>query len=166
MIKINKKGITSVELLVSFIVVSVVIVGMFSMIMNYKNKEQVEEINNEVITYSNNIQKIINDTFIKEKLSAASITSSNLKQANFTLDGSNTTLIIKPSDGIISYGYIGNEIIDYEIPNIPDLTLGEESKIEYIDGVNPWIKITIVLHHPNFENETYMFTITSPIGYH
>ena len=44
--KLNKKGITSVELLVSFIIVSTIVVGMFNLIMNYRNKEQIEEINN------------------------------------------------------------------------------------------------------------------------
>ena len=38
---------------------------------------------------------------------------------------------------------------------------------EFYDEENStwWIKITLVFHHPNFENETATYTITSPINY-
>ena len=56
---LNKKGITSVELLVCFIIISTIVVSMYNLILNYRNREQIEEINNEVISYSNNLQEII-----------------------------------------------------------------------------------------------------------
>ena len=47
--RLNNKGMTAVELLVCFIIVSAIVVSMFNLIMNYRNREQIEEINNEVI---------------------------------------------------------------------------------------------------------------------
>ena len=64
--KLNKKGITSVELLVSFIIVSTIVVSMFNLIMNYRNKEQIEEINNEVISFSNNLQEEIQSDQVRQ----------------------------------------------------------------------------------------------------
>ena len=54
--RMNQKGITSIELLVSFILISTIVVSMFNMIMNYKNEEQIESIENQVIQYENNLQ--------------------------------------------------------------------------------------------------------------
>ena len=51
---LNKKGITSVELLVCFIIISTIVVSMYNLILNYRNREQIEEINNEVVSYANN----------------------------------------------------------------------------------------------------------------
>ena len=56
--KINNKGITAIELLVCFIIVSVIVVSLFDLIMSYRNREQIEEINNEVVAFSNNLQKL------------------------------------------------------------------------------------------------------------
>ena len=68
--RLNNKGMTAVELLVCFIIVSAIVVSMFNLILNYRNKEQIEEINNEVINYANNLQKDIQDDFIKGHLSS------------------------------------------------------------------------------------------------
>ena len=62
--KINNKGITAIELLVCFIIVSVIVVSLFDLIMSYRNREQIEEINNEVVAFSNNLQKVIQDDLI------------------------------------------------------------------------------------------------------
>ena len=40
--KLNNKGMTAVELLITFTILSVVVVGLFDMILNYKDKEQQE----------------------------------------------------------------------------------------------------------------------------
>ena len=43
--------------------------------------------------------------------------------------------------------------------------LSPNSKIEYLAGVNGYLKITIVLTHPNFADETYSFMINCPVNY-
>ena len=56
--------------------------------------------------------------------------------------------------------------IDYKLPAIDGLDLSSDSKIEEItsSAVN-YLKITIILTHPNFENGEYSFTITCPVNY-
>ena len=43
--------------------------------------------------------------------------------------------------------------------------LSPDSKIEYIPATNGYLKITIILTHPNFTDETYSFMINSPVNY-
>ena len=165
--RLNKKGITSVELLVCFIIISTIVVSMYNLILNYRNREQIEEINNEVIAYSNNLQEIIQTDLIQGHLVDVTNVSSTLRSATLSFDNPSsykTSISISPSSGVISYGRSG-DTIRYEIPNIPDLTLSDESKIEYLAGSNGYLKITIILNHPNFPNGTYSFMINSPVNY-
>ena len=39
--KLNNKGITAIELLVCFIIVSVIVVSLFDLIISYRNREQI-----------------------------------------------------------------------------------------------------------------------------
>lgn len=165
--RLNKKGMTSIELLVSFIVVSTIVVSMFNLIMNYRNKEQIEEINNEVISYSNNLQKVIQDDLIKGHLINVTNVSVDGYSATFTFDTPNsytTTLVIDPDNYVISYGKSG-DVIDYEIPNISDLQLSPKSNIAFISLDNNYLQINIILTHPNFANGTYSFMINCPVNY-
>lgn len=164
---LNKKGITSVELLVCFIIVSAIIVSMYNLILNYRNREQIEEINNEVISFSNNLQEVIQNDLVMGHLVNVSNVSEDGYSATLTFDNPDnytTTITIKPNEGIISYGKSG-DIIDYEIPGIADLMLSPDSSIEYIPATNGYLKITIILTHPNFSDETYSFMINCPVNY-
>ena len=164
---LNKKGITSVELLVCFIIVSAIIVSMYNLILNYRNREQIEEINNEVISFSNNLQEVIQSDLVMGHLVSVSNVSVDGYSATLTFDSPNnytTTITIKPNEGVISYGKSG-DVIDYEIPGIADLMLSPDSSIEYIPATNGYLKITIILTHPNFTDETYSFMINCPVNY-
>ena len=165
--KLNNKGITAIELLVCFIIVSVIVVSLFDLIMSYRNREQIEEINNEVVAFANNLQKVIQDDLIKGNLVNVTNVGTDGYSATLSFDSPSaytTTITIKPTEGIISYGRSG-DITDYEIPAIADLMLSPNSKIEYLAGANGYLKITIVLTHPNFADETYSFMINCPVNY-
>ena len=165
--RINNKGITSVELLVCFIIVSTIVASMYSLILSYRNREQIEEINNEVVSFSNTLQRDIQNDLINGHLVNVTNVSDDGYSATFTFDNPSsyeTSIIIKPDEGVISYGK-SEDIIDYEIPGITDLMLSPDSKIEYIPATNGYLKITIILTHPNFKNSTYSFMINAPVNY-
>ena len=165
--QLNKKGITSVELLVCFIIVSTIVVSMYNLILNYRNREQIEEINNEVVSFSNNLQKDIQDDLINGHLINVTNVSADGYSATLTFDNPSSyesSITIKPDEGVISYGKSG-DVIDYEIPGIADLMLSPDSSIEYIPATNGYLKITIILTHPNFTDETYSFMINCPVNY-
>ena len=98
MVKLNQKGMTSIELLVCFVIISAIVVSMFDMILNYQNQQQIERIKNEIVSYSNNIQKVIQDDLIKGHLISADNLSADKKSVTLTMnDPSNyqTSLQIK-----------------------------------------------------------------------
>ena len=164
---LNKKGITSVELLVCFIIVSIIVVSMYNLILNYRNREQIEEINNDVIAFSNSLQKEIQDDLVLGHLVDVTNVTSDGYSATLSFDNPSSyqkTITIKPDEGIISYGS-GEDVIDYEIPGIADLYLSPDSSITYVPATTGYLKITIVLTHPNFTNGTYSFMINCPVNF-
>ena len=127
---LNNKGMTAVELLVTFTILSVVVVGLFDMVLNYKDKEQQKSIKSSIIDYENKLQKTIQDDFIKGHLTTVKLEdteSDNELKATFqmdnpeyrkkdiddytdTLDMYSTTLTINFDTGVVSYGLTGKEI--------------------------------------------------------
>lgn len=164
--KLNKKGMTSIEMLISFIITVAIVVSMFDVVMNYKNKQQIESIKNNIITYANSLQKTVQDDLIKGHLTQANVATTQ-KSAVFTCDkpaNYQTTFTIDVANNTISYGK-NDQIIKYPLPEIPDLTLSDASKIEYMEADASFVKITIVLEHPNLEDKQYMFMIISPVSF-
>ena len=47
----SNKGITSVELIITFAILSLIVVGMFDIVLSYKDKEQKEAIESSIIDY-------------------------------------------------------------------------------------------------------------------
>ena len=102
--KINNKGITAIELLVCFIIVSVIVVSLFDLIMSYRNREQIEEINNEVVAFANNLQKVIQDDLIKGHLVNVTNVGTDGYSATLSFDSPSaytTTITIKPTEELL-----------------------------------------------------------------
>ena len=182
--KINNKGMTSIELLITFVILSFVVTGMFDVALNYKDKEQIESIRGSVVQYENSLEKLIQDDFIKGHLKSVAVntTNTNLLTATFQMEkdvttGSAyaTTLQIDIVNGVISYGKTG-EVIKYPIPKF-DTSYGSNSTITLAidksrtlietsgDSKNQFVKINIAFTHPNFEDGELTFTIASPVNY-
>ena len=126
---LNKKGITSVELLVCFIIISTIVVSMYNLILNYRNREQIEEVNNEVVSFANNLQEVIQSDFVMGHLVSVSNVSEDGYSATLTFDNPSSyesSITIKPDEGVISYSKNG-DTVDYEIPGIADLMLSPDS---------------------------------------
>ena len=165
--KLSNKGMSSIELLAAFVILVAIVIGLYDVILNYKNKQQIEAIRNMAIEYSNNLQKVIQDDLIKGHLTAVEGIDATYKQATFTMDRPSsykTTIHINVDQNSISYGKTG-EVVNYKVPEVNDLKIDPTSRIEVISLPVPYLKIHIILTHPNFEGETYDFTITCPIQY-
>ena len=67
----DQKGITAIELLLSFVLISIIMTGLFTMFSAYKNKQQIEGIKENIYTYKNLLSKEINDDLIKKRLISA-----------------------------------------------------------------------------------------------
>ena len=179
--RINQKGMTSIELLITFVILSLVVTGMFDVVLNYKDREIIESIRATVVEYDNSLQKLIQDDFIKGHLQNVTIntTNPNLLTATFQMEKDEppattyvTTLQIDITNGIISYGRSG-EVVKYPIPKF-DTSYGSNSTIslaldkdktfiETIGDTNKFVNITITYIHQNFKDGELTFSITSPL---
>lgn len=65
--KLNNKGLTAVEILVCFVLVSIIIISMMNVVTNYKDKEEQESYKNSITTYKNILTKTIYDDIINNK---------------------------------------------------------------------------------------------------
>jgi len=66
--KLNKKGFTVVELVLSFSLVMILAVSMFAVINNYRIKQKKESVKRELVTYINKITKDIYDDIYTYKV--------------------------------------------------------------------------------------------------
>lgn len=69
--KLNNKGMTAIEILVTFVIVVVIVVSMYDGIMDLKIKESVASYKLSLVTYKNLLTKDIQDDLIKIGLSSA-----------------------------------------------------------------------------------------------
>lgn len=186
---LNNKGMTAVELLVTFTILSVVVVGLLDMVLNYKDKEQQKSIKSSIIDYENKLQKTIQDDFIKGHLTTVNLEdteSDNELKATFqmdnpkyrkkdiddytdTLDMYSTTLTINFDTGVVSYGLTGKEI-NYVPPKFGTgdnkVTINKEKTIINIYQTdNSFVDIKIAFNYSDIDNDEILFSMTNPIDY-
>ena len=73
--KLNNKGMTTAEILVSFILVSLISAILYSTVSNYNTKRQTENYKLQINTYKNTLTKAIQDDLIKNGVTNATITT-------------------------------------------------------------------------------------------
>lgn len=168
--KLNNKGMTTVEILLCFVIISVIAVSMFSSITSFNERRIKEEYKRELITYKNLLTKMIQDDLIKIGVMHADI-SRNINNTtllvtytvNFTLkDGSHRILIVdqglassydfnKSVAGVsksddyfmIQYGKdVVNGMINYPIPDFGSYENSNGQKVYDLEINNVSMKIT------------------------
>lgn len=72
--RLNNKGITTVEVIVCFVLVTIISLSIYTTISNYNAKRQLESNKAIVYAYKNSMTKMIQDDFIKKGLTHASYT--------------------------------------------------------------------------------------------
>lgn len=186
--RLNNKGMTAVELLITFTILSVVVVGLFDMTLNYKDKEQQETTKSSIIDYENKLEKMLQDDFIKGHLVSVSIDDTapaNIKRATFkmnkpeyrkndiedyneSLDSYTTTLSIDFDTGVVSYGITGKEI-SYSPPKFGannKVTINKDKTvIDTYDVDNSFVNIDIAFSYTDIDDNDIFFSMTSPIDY-
>lgn len=98
--KLNNKGITTIEVLISFVLIAIIANSLYSTISAYNDRRIIENYKSEVLTYKNTITKTIQDDFIKIGLSSVNYNKtygdySTIYQVDCSLkDGTARRLII------------------------------------------------------------------------
>ncbi len=68
MIKMNKKGMTVIEVLISFVLIMIILIALFSIVMNYREKANKEELREEYISFKAMVTKDIQNDILKKEL--------------------------------------------------------------------------------------------------
>lgn len=118
----NERGFSTVELLVCFIIVTTIVISMFDLIMNYKNRQQVESINSQMVTYKNTVTKVIEDDIIKHGgVSFATIAGNTVTLVFRNREEATLFFETKESDKEV-WGSITYQGEQFPTTDIPDMT--------------------------------------------
>ena len=80
--KLNNKGLTTIELLISFVLLAILVASLYGTVETYKNRQSIEEFKDEIYTYKNLLTKDIQSDLIKKGLMDVKIESTPLDASN------------------------------------------------------------------------------------
>ena len=160
--KLNNKGITTIEVLICFVLVVVITVSMYATISNFNEKKVIEGYKEEVFDYKNVLTKEIQDDFIKIGLVHAQYEKNVDSNTGITIhklkcnlkDDTERVLIVEQRlaassyhpDGsttnddyfMIKYGNSETDYIEYPLPDLGSSGYNTStSKVCDPDVVNP-----------------------------
>lgn len=137
--KLNNKGITTIEVLVCFVLVVIITVSIYTVVSDFNEKKIVEGYREELLNYKNLLTKEIQDDFIKIGLTHATYEKEEIGEKNRYIlhcslkDGTERVLIVEQllakssyhiggsttsnDEFLIQYGDPAN-IIDWELPDL------------------------------------------------
>jgi len=96
--RLNNKGMTTIEILLCFVLVSIVSVSMYSTISSYNNKQNIESYKEKIYTFKNILTRDIQNDIIKRGLIEAKVSENSEK--------TQTTVNMKFRDGTSRELYI------------------------------------------------------------
>ena len=159
--RLNNRGITTIEILICFILLAVISTSLYNTVSIYRNKQILEREKEKIYTYTNLLTKEIQDDIIKKGLN--NVTFSGNLGAEFTFaDSTNKTLSV--DDNKITYGDIS-----YPYPNFGKNASGKKvfditgSEVGF-SGHGGCFVINVRLKHPDF-GDKYGIHIVAPINY-
>lgn len=189
--RLNNKGMTVVEVLICFILVSIIAMSLFSTISSYNQLRILEGYKSKIYSYKNELTKVIQDDFILRGLVQATYTRKTTTDELVThqvdcvlKDGEMRRLLIKrqpkTNTFVIQYGVIdGTEtavsLVEYPLPNLgqsknPEGTLVNDLTINNVlisittkDDTNV-LSIYIGFYHPELSTR-YGVNIIAPIDF-
>lgn len=103
--KLNNKGVTTIEILISFVLLAIIVVSLYGSVESYKNKQNIESEKNQIMTYKNLLTKEIQDDLIMKGLIDVTVkhqpfVAVPIKPETYTVDfsfrdGTKSQLIVK-----------------------------------------------------------------------
>ena len=118
----NKKGFTTIELLLTMILVVIIMATITTTTYVYRDRSDYEEVLTNVTNYKNTVTKIIYDDVLTTTTSDKIISMNRIDDKNFTFNTSTTSnkyslmVIDEENKKGIAYGE-GSNLIEYIIPD-------------------------------------------------
>ncbi len=192
--KLNTKGITTIEVIVCFVLVVIITVIMYSTISTFNERRLIEGYKSKIYTYKNLLTKQIQDDFIKIGLTHASTSKkTEAGKTTYTVncvlkDGTKRQLIVEQSltksdyhiggnanvDDyfMIQYGTPSSDMIKYPIPELGESKTKDNKTAKDLSINNILISISkqnvlsiyIGFYHPELGTR-YAINVVAPINY-
>lgn len=64
----NNKGFTTIEILITFVLLAIIVTSLYGTVESYKNKENIESYKSKILSYKNLLTREIQDDLIKKGL--------------------------------------------------------------------------------------------------
>ena len=110
--KLNNRGITTIEILICFVLLAVISTSLYNTVSVYRNKQILESEKEKIYTYKNLLTKEIQDDIIKKGLTGATKNSDNTKLNMSFSDGSSKVLEVKKIENEIKVNKDLSNIIE------------------------------------------------------
>lgn len=84
--KLNNKGMTLIEIVLCFTLTSIIAISMLNIILNYKTRQEIESLNRDVVSYTNNITNLVQNDIALHHLEDVDITrNKNYRYTIYTI---------------------------------------------------------------------------------
>ena len=184
--KVNNKGMTVVELILSFAILTILVLGLLKLVLDVKESMYVEEIYRDLNEYSNKLNYVLRNDFIVDRVKNVSIAFPGEEGCpeiangagtcyNFEFeDSSHKVLVFNFETDSISYG---GKV--YPIPHSEEVLTGQSIKsldpnsgcykydnTEYVSNDNGFIKVKFLMFYRNDVDcqNAYGLDIVHPIS--
>ena len=154
--KLNNKGITLVEVIVSFALLMIILVGLFNIIMEVKSDVTDKQMEKEFKDFDNLMIARKQGDLIKNKVTSCENLSQDKKSIDCYFNG--TKRNIKIDNGKIIY----NDAT-YEIPYFSNTEILSQSSLSKIDLENNILTITLEYSYVD-GTKKFGFTIVHPLS--
>ena len=154
--KLNNKGITLVEVIVSFALLMIILVGLFNIIMEVKSDVTDKQMEKEFKDFDNLMIARIQGDLIKNKVTSCENLSQDKKSIDCYFNGIKRN--IKIDNGKIIYNNVS-----YEIPYFSNTEILSQSSTSKIDIENNILTITLEYSYVD-GTKKFGFTIVHPLS--
>lgn len=138
--KLNRKGITTIEILICFVLLAVISTSLYNTVSIYRNKQILEREKEKIYTYKNLLTKEIQDDIVKKGLKNI-LKDSSAAATEITLKFNDDT------DAILNVDVDGNKIsydgVDYPLPDFGKNNDGEKVLRIVSPLVRPYFKLYV-----------------------
>lgn len=180
--RLNNRGITSIEVLLCFVIASGIVISMFKVIDAYKDRADLESYKSTITTYKNTLTKTIEDAIISNKgiSNAEAIENNDEYLINLTFKtGKEIKMKVVKKTYCTATGKIcdssskTDDELDYDkssfyvefdgekisLPKVYALQFNEV----YLKNEDGFVTLHIGLHHPDLGNKYDALNIISPL---
>lgn len=163
--KLNNKGITLVEVIVTFALLMIILVGLFNIILDVKSDVSDRQMIKDFKDYDNLMITRIQGDFITKQVTGCNSISDKALKCNYKDDTKEKEIaIVNGSNGYPVIKYNG---VEYEVPNSDVLTFDTANRIVYNNNIiTIHFKYRFVNDEPSEGEEEsfpYGFEIKHPI---